>query len=120
MKKGEFLIDKNIKKYKQVKVNFLPEQHQILTNLATEKNMTIAQFIREKLNLNLDENRAMYKKHKQVVYKDSDPKLIYELNRIGNNLNQIARVVNTKKTDYNSVEILKSLNEIQQMVKSLL
>jgi len=110
----------NTKKYKQVKINFLPEQHQILTDLSAEKNMTIAQFIREKLSLTLNKNRAEYKRHKQVVYKDSDPKLIYELNRIGNNLNQIARVVNMRKTDFNKIEILKSLNEIQQMVKSLL
>ncbi len=117
------MIDKNIKKYKQVKVNFYPEQHQFLSELAKKNNQTIAQFIREKLNLSLNEKevKSRYSKSDEKEnYKKADPKLIYQLNKIGNNLNQIARVVNTKKADYNSVEILKSLNEIQQMMKSLL
>ena len=110
------------KKYQQVKINFYPDQHKILSDLSEANNQTIAQFIREKLDLNIDEKdiRSAYRKHEKISYKKTDPKLIYQLNKIGNNLNQIARIVNTKKEDYNSIDILKSLVKIEKAVKELL
>jgi len=117
------LTSKNTKKYKQVKINFYPEQHQFLSAEAKKNNQTIAQYIRQKLNLNLDEKdtKSRYaKSDEKDCHKKTDPKLIYQLNKIGNNLNQIARVVNTKKADYNSVEILKTLVSIEKEMKSLL
>jgi len=117
------LIDKNTKKYKQVKINFYPEQHQFLSAEAKKNNQTIAQYIRQKLNLNLDEKevKSRYaKSDEKDCHKKTDPKLIYQLNRIGNNLNQIARVVNMKKSDFNTVEILQSLVSIEKEIKQLI
>ena len=108
-------------KLKQIKVNFYPYQHEQIKNLAVEKKVTIAQFIREKLELTLDEKdtRKIYTETQKKVYKSSDPKLLFELNKIGNNLNQIAKVINQKKDDINSIDILQSLVNIEQQIKTL-
>jgi len=109
-------------KLKQVKVNLYPHQHEQIKNLAKSNNITIAQYIREQLDLNLDpkDTRKIYTETQKKVYKETDPKLLYELNKIGNNLNQIARVLNQKKDDVNTVEILQSLVSIEKEIKSLL
>ena len=107
-------------KLKQIKVNFYPEQHELLKNLAEENEVTIAQYIRQNLDLELDKNdtRKIYKMHEKVTHKKEDPKLIYELSKIGNNLNQIARNLNSKK-DVNNIEILQTLIEIEKSIKRI-
>lgn len=49
-------------KYKQVKVNLTPEHHQQLTDIALENNMTLAQYIRDNLNIDLKEKPRVRKK----------------------------------------------------------
>lgn len=78
-------------KYKQVKVNFSIEDHAKLTNLAKAQNKTIAELIRSHLDTKI-ENAPQ--RNKTVIYKNADPRLLYELNKIGNNINQIARHLN--------------------------
>ena len=109
-------------KYRQVKVNFYPEQHKILNEKAKEKNQTIAQYIRQNLNLNIDEKevKKRYKNKEEKAMTKKDEMLIYEINKIGNNLNQIAYQINSKKDDINSIDILKSLVEIEKKIKELL
>jgi len=99
-----------------------PHQHEQIKNLAKANNVTIAQYIREQLALELDpkDTRKIYTETQKKVYKSTDPKLLYEINKIGNNLNQIARVLNTKRDDVNTVEILRTLVKIESDVKSLL
>ena len=110
------------KKLKQVKVNFYEEQHNFLKAKAKENNMTIAQFIRQQLNINLDDkdvkNRYKNKEEKELTKKDE--MLIYQVSKIGNNLNQIAKVLNTKKDDINTLDILQSLVKIEADLKELL
>ena len=108
-------------KLKQIKVNFYPHQHEKLKQIAKSNNTTIAQFIREKLDLELEEKdtRKIYTPVQKKVYKTSDPKLLFELNKIGNNLNQIAKVINQKKDDVNTIDILQSLVNIENQLKDL-
>lgn len=79
------------RKYKQIKVNFTPEDHSRISQLAKAENLTIAQYIRSRLDSQIKDapspNRA-------VIYKRADPKLLYQLSRIGSNINQLARKVN--------------------------
>jgi len=109
------------KKLKQVKVNFYQEQHQLLKQKADENNVTIAQYIRKKLELELKKNdtRKIYKKHEKVTYKKADPNLIYQLNKIGNNLNQIAKKINSKK-NINNIDILQTLANIEKDLEKIL
>ena len=110
------------KKLKQVKVNFYEEQHQLLKELAKENNVTIAQFIRTKLDINLDENdvKKRYKNREEKDLTKKDEMMIYQVMKIGTNLNQIAKKINTKKDDINTIEILKSLVKIEADLKELI
>ena len=110
------------KKLKQAKVNFYPEQHEKLQAMAKANDSTISQFIREQIDFNLSDEdiKKRYKKHNPNAHKKADPKLIYEIAKIGNNLNQIAKYINTKKNDVNTIQILESLVSIEKEIKSLL
>ena len=109
-------------KFKQVKVNLYVYQHQQIKEKAKSNNTTIAQYIREQLDLNLDPKytRKIYTETQKKVYKETDPKLLYEVNKIGSNLNQIAKYINTQKDNINIVEILKTLVEIESDMKRLI
>ena len=109
-------------KLKQAKVNFYPEQHEKLTAMAKANDSTISQFIREQIDFNLSDEdiKKRYKKYNPNSHKKADPKLIYEIAKIGNNLNQIAKYINTKKNDINTIDILQSLVSIEKEIKSLI
>lgn len=85
-----------VSKYKQIKINLTPEHHQKLTDIAIEKNMTLAEYIRTELNIDLKVKPKVRKKRSDsVIFNKADPKLIYHLAKIGSNINQIARKLNT-------------------------
>ena len=48
-----------------------------------------------------------------------DPALLFELNRIGVNLNQIARQCNSQKPSIDLVSVLATLREIEKNLKKL-
>ena len=83
-------------KYKQVKVNLTTEHHQQLTDISIEKGMTLAQYIRDQLNIDLKEKPKVRKKRTDSAeFNKADPQLIYHLAMIGNNINQIAKHLNS-------------------------
>ncbi|RXJ68663.1 hypothetical protein CRV08_07530 [Halarcobacter ebronensis] len=83
-------------KYKQVKVNLTSEHHQQLLDVALKKDMTLAQYIRDSLNINLKEKpRVRKKRTDSAIYNKADPLLIYHLSMIGSNINQIAKHLNS-------------------------
>lgn len=107
-------------KLKQAKVNLYPDQHEILVQKAKENGTNISEYIRQKLDLTLDENdvRKKYKEHTEVIEKVIDPKLNYHLAKIGNNLNQITKKINSKKY-VPSIEVLTILAKIEQAFEDL-
>ncbi len=107
-------------KLKQSRVNLYPEQHLLLKNLAKENGTNVSEYIRQKLNLNVDKNQARkeYKEHAEVIEKVIDPKLNYHLAKIGNNLNQITKKIN-KKEYVPSIEILEILVEIKKAFEDI-
>lgn len=83
-------------KYKQVKINLTHEHHKELTDIAINKNMTLAEYIRTELNIDLKVKPKVRKKRSDsVIFNKADPKLLYHLAMIGSNINQIARKLNT-------------------------
>ena len=101
-------------KYKQVKVNFLPDDFEKLQNLADSAEMTKAQFLRQAIDLTLPNVREK----KGKVKKNISTQTLFEIAKIGTNLNQIAHHCNiNKQVDTN---ILKSLVSIESMLNSLL
>ena len=78
-------------KYKQVKVNFTIDDHRKISYLAQEENKTIAQLIRSQFSFEIKNTPIP---RQIAMYKHVDPKLLYEIRKIGNNINQIARRLN--------------------------
>ena len=103
------------KKYKQVKVNLDEEVHQKLKEFCDARNITMAEYFRNQINTKIDDAREPQQKR---VHKTTDPKLLYHLNKIGNNLNQIAKHLN----EGNSLEFqaLAELTNIEQSLKGFL
>jgi hypothetical protein len=101
--------------YKQVKINFRPEHFAKLESLAQAKNLSKADWIRRKLGLEYEEARQPIDK---TEAKSTDPKVLYELKKIGTNINQLATIANTHKVL--DREILKNLVSIENTLKTLL
>ena len=78
-------------KYKQVKVNFTILDHYKITTLAKSENKTIAELIRSRFDAEI---RSAPIPRQRVKYVETDPKLLYEIRKIGNNINQIAHKLN--------------------------
>jgi len=103
------------KKYKQVKINLSEEDHAAVSRLAADHNMTIAEFFRQSVGASIDAAPAPKGSPKHNT--STDPALLYEFNRIGNNLNQITRHINTDKTIDRMV--LPEIIAIRQALQSL-
>jgi len=94
-----------MKRTKRVEVQFTDEEYELLLQRKTKSRL--AEWMRETC---LDQKPA-----KQVS--TVDPLLLYELNKIGVNLNQITRKINSSE---NNVEWLIEIIHIEQHLASLL
>jgi hypothetical protein len=102
--------------YKQVKVNLRPEQHQELSRKAEALGITIAELLRQSVGQKIDKVREPRAKR---TVKQTDPALLYELHKIGNNINQLAKHANTNKAlDRTILDALSRIeNELKRFVK---
>ena len=75
----------------------------------------------ESINLELEKTNLSFSSFtrnlllKKKINSKTDDKLILEINRIGNNLNQIARAVNKQER----INVLSELVKIEQNIKEL-
>ena len=102
--------------YKQVKINFKPKHFEKLSELAEAQGVSKSDWIRRRLKLEYEEARQP--KAEAPEAKVTDPKVLYELNKIGTNLNQIAEYTNRNKALDRT--ILKALISIEDRLKALL
>ncbi len=92
---------------KRVTIRFTQNEYNELKEKATQFDMTLSDYIRT----------TLLSKREKVRPSKCDKRLLYEINRIGNNLNQIAKHCNTigtidKFALKELVDIEKKLNEI--------
>ena len=108
--------------YKQVKINLTQEHYQELQEEALGNGMSIAQLVRHKIGIDLkatpkalQRSRKVRSDKKPVV--KADPQLLYHLAKIGTNLNQISKHLNSN----NAVDrvVINSIIEIQQELKNI-
>ena len=99
-----------IKRNKEIKVRLTEVEHQAL--LARMEGAELATWIR---NTCLDE-----KPNKRRNYKAADPQLLAALGRIGGNLNQIARQVNTVESDIEKLRAFAELAVIREQLQGIL
>lgn len=92
-------------KYKQIKTNIPEEDYKKIQEKAKAAGMKLSGYLKSVLM----ENNLMTKPKK---FKQADPNLLYELNRLGNNLNQIAKKVNiNKEIDFSIFEKLENIEK---------
>jgi hypothetical protein len=91
---------KNIKKSVRLSIS----ENQKLTEMLKSNNLTFSEFARAKI-LN------------QKIKSKITNELIYEVSKIGNNLNQISKFVNTKKSL--DINILEKLIEIEKHLERI-
>jgi len=99
-----------LKRNKEIKVRLTEAEHQALLERMTGGEL--ATWIR---NTCLDE-----KPNKKRNYKIADPQLLAALGRIGGNLNQIARQVNTVESDIEKLRAFAELAIIREQLKGIL
>ena len=108
MKNGEYSNDTD----KKIIVNFrmTPEEKKKLIAKAEEAHMSLSGYI------------ISLSRSKRVVLKDEIGKLTVEISRIGNNINQIARVGNSQKYVYKAQlkYISEQLSQVEELLKKIL
>ena len=108
--------------YQQVKINLTQEHYQELQEEALGNGMSIAQLVRHKIGIDLKSTPRSFQRSRKVrsdkkPVTKADPQLLYHLAKIGNNLNQVSKHLNSG----NAVDrvVLTSIIEIQQEIKKL-
>ena len=108
MKNVEYSADTD----KKIIVNFrmTPEEKKKLLAKAEEAHMSLSGYI------------ISLSRSKRVVLKDEIGKLTVEISRIGNNINQIARVGNSQKYVYKAQlkYISEQLSQVEELLKKIL
>jgi hypothetical protein len=104
---------KQVKKVKKITIRLNKEEHEILKKLVEKEGLTINDFIRSKI---------LSFKPKRKVKENCDEKkrLLYEIHKIGVNLNQIAKLSNWfLKVDMPVEEVLKYLEKIADSLEEI-
>ena len=103
------------KKFLQIRVT--DEQRDQIKEKARAMETTVTDLILESLD-RTKIRRPQGKPAPEIVALEQ--KKIYEIAKIGNNLNQLARWCNTHKSGVEAVEIIESLTGIEREIKAVL
>jgi hypothetical protein len=82
-------------KYKQIKVNVTEDVHAKLVQIAKKHNITLAELFRVSVHTSIKNAPSRRRETSKIIYKQTDPYLLYEVNKIGVNINQIAKHLNS-------------------------
>jgi len=85
-------------------LRFSADEFSIIEQILDEHKLTFSDFARS----------AILKKK---VHTKLTVDMIFQIQKVGNNLNQIAKVINQKKSDIPNSEVLKKLIEIEKAIK---
>lgn len=98
------------KRTENIKVRLTPSEKEKLQNIITENNIkNISDFIRQ---------IVLTGKFKTTQQAQNYERFLYEVNKIGNNLNQIARLCNINKEV--DIRVLEKLSKIEDMLDLLI
>lgn len=103
-------------KLKQIKVYFSPDDYDIIKSKAAAENVSMAELIRREVGLEIENAPAPKSTHREAAA-TADPALLYELKKIGNNLNQIAKKVNAENAiDRATLAVLVSIEKEMKLL----
>lgn len=114
-KTGECVAGSDIGKVR-LNVKLDPVQHAQVVRLSAETGLSISDLVRDGLALKLT-NRSPIRKR---LTRAADPVLVAQFGKIGSNLNQLARWVNTEKSGADAVQILAELVRIREYMAGLI
>jgi hypothetical protein len=112
MVKELLMSEKDVKRTKEIKIRLTESEHQALLNRCT--TASLASWMRETC---LSEKRT---KQSKVV--EVDPQLLRQLAGIGNNLNQIARIINQQSKTNEAIDrvaVITALSGIERELQRL-
>lgn len=105
-------------KYRPIKINVKPEHYDELLEKAQANEQTIAEFVRKKLDIDLGiKPRTRKKRTDSSEFNKVDPALLYQVAKIGSNINQIAKTCNGGSDE--DIQILQTLVKIRDELQRL-
>jgi hypothetical protein len=107
---------KKPRREKAIKIRMTDEEHQKLLQLM--QGNELATWIRETC-LSLENEQKQAKKAVQQEIKPIDPNILRELNKIGVNMNQIAKAINSHNL-IDRIAITQSLSTISEQLNEVL
>lgn len=103
---------------KIVQLRVTEKTHKTWNKEANRQGLTLADWLRSQVKINGTAEPLTCKppavKRKKRNYTPADPKLINQISRAGNNLNQIARWCNSHKEAGDTVQVVAHLIAIQR------
>jgi len=96
---------------KQIKVSLKPEDYEVIKQKAMKKNISLAEFIRQKLQVSIDFRSAS---NPITYYRKRDPQLLFQLNQISKELNKIANGIE-KNIEINSFLLLQIYTKVMRL-----
>lgn len=114
--KEESKTRKKPRREKAIKIRMTDEEHQKLLQLM--QGNELATWIRETC-LSLENEQKQAKKAVQQEIKPIDPNILRELNKIGVNMNQIAKAINSHNL-IDRIAITQSLSTISEQLNEVL
>ena len=98
------------KKTERLQLRFSPEEKKMLIEKSAEARMTVSDYI------------AALVENKKITVVENIPDLIYEVRKIGVNINQIAHIANSQRYIDNELltKAIQGLNEIKSLVQKIL
>ncbi len=105
---------------KQIKVYLSIQDYKKIKSEAVQKSISVAEVVRQKMDLKI-QNPPVPKRPKRI-YKDVDPKLLYELNNIIIIMTHIAKKLSEQNSNEvpNNLLIFTKFVNIEKQLASLL
>ena len=98
----------------KVDIELLQKWH----HFAKSKNMHLSNIIKKLMSGEEIPDTVLVKKQPRRKYSDVDPKLLRELNAIGNNLNQISRRVNSGEKLELQIELATIESQLERLLNA--
>jgi len=86
---------------------------------AAASGMSLSDFLRSAVDSHQLTGCPTPRKARKPSAKTADPALVMQLAKAGNNLNQLARILNTHFSSVDRIELLIALNSIRQQLAEL-
>ena len=100
---------------KQVKVTISLSDHEYLSNVAKEKDVSLAQLFRESVFVKIEKPPKRIDPRPKIIYKQTDPVLLCKLEKISVAINQILKHLKNGGNVLNLKVLYKIYEEVMKL-----